>query len=221
MTEQTDKRRTWIKVCGITREADMTTCLQLGVDAIGLVFAEKSPRAIDLEQARKLRSLVTDQCSVIALFMDPEQLDVERVLDVVKPDMLQFHGQEPAGFCSQFQQLYIKALSYSDSRLDSLVKQHHQADALIIDSHQPGQIGGTGIVFDWASLETPDRSRWIIAGGLTPDNVGKAVQQCKPWGVDVSSGVESSPGVKDADKIQTFVDAVARADRLCDLQREK
>ncbi len=211
MSENTPQR-TWIKICGITREVDARRCVIEGIDALGLVFTERSPRHISPEQGRRLRDLVSGKCTTVALFMDQDRLSVERVIDAVKPDMLQFHGQEPAGFCSQFQLPYIKALSFSEPALNSLVEQHHQAAALIIDSHQPGEIGGTGNVFDWQELTTTGSASWIIAGGLDPDNVGLAISQCHPWGVDVSSGVESSRGIKDAGKIAAFARAVERAD---------
>ncbi len=202
----------WIKVCGITQPLDIDHCIEAGVDAIGLVFAPGSPRQIDIEHATVLTRHAAGQLQIVALFMDPDKDDVLRVLAEVKPDILQFHGSESADFCRRFEWAYIKALSTHDPRLEELIASHQHAEGFIVDSHAPGQAGGSGETFEWFKINQLAPQPVILAGGLHPGNVRMAISQAAPDGLDVSSGVESEPGIKDARKISQFVQETGRAD---------
>jgi len=198
--------RVRIKVCGMTRVEDMTVAAHLGVDAIGLVFYPKSPRYVHPESARELVASLPAFVTVTALFLDPDERQVREVLEKVRVELLQFHGGEPAEFCRSFGRPYIKAVPMGSSAdLAEYARRHAGAAALLLDSHAAGQKGGTGVSFDWNSIPKVDGPPLILAGGLTPGNVATAIRIVRPYGVDVSSGVESRPGIKDAAKIEAFV----------------
>ena len=190
----------------MTRVEDMAAAARLGVDAIGLVFYPKSPRYVTPETAHALVASLPAFVTVTALFLDPEERQVRGVLDKVRVELLQFHGGEPAEFCRSFGRPYIKAVPMGGGAdVDEYAKRHAGAAALLLDSHAAGQKGGTGVSFDWGSIPKLDGPPLILAGGLTPQNVATAIRIVKPYGVDVSSGVESRPGIKDAVKIEAFV----------------
>lgn len=190
----------------MTRVEDMTAAARSGVDAVGLVFYPKSPRHVNLEQARTLVSSLPAFVTVTALFLDPDEGQVRDVLDKVRVELLQFHGGEPAEFCRSFGRPYIKAVPMgSRADLAEYARRHVGAAALLLDSHAAGQKGGTGVSFDWGSVPKVEGPPLILAGGLTPDNVATAIRIVRPYGVDVSSGVESRPGIKDVAKIEAFV----------------
>ena len=198
--------RVRIKVCGMTRTEDISAAVRLGVDAVGLVFYAKSPRHVSVAQAATLTAALPAFVTVTALFMDPSRAEVERVLAQVRVDLLQFHGSETAEFCGSFGRPYIKAVPMGgEADLADYARRYADAAALLLDSHAVGQQGGTGVSFNWASLPILQGPPLILAGGLRPGNVGTAIRQVRPYGVDVSSGVESAPGVKDADKLAAFV----------------
>ena len=201
--------RVRIKVCGMTRAEDMTAAAGLGVDAVGLVFYPKSPRYVDAGQARDLVATLPAFVTVTALFLDPEETEVRAVLDNVRVEILQFHGGEPAEFCRSFGRPYIKAVPMG-SRADiaEYARRHSGAAALLLDSHAAGQKGGTGMSFDWGSIPKVEGPPLILAGGLNAGNVATAIRIVRPYGVDVSSGVESRPGIKDAAKMEAFVNEV-------------
>ena len=205
--------RTRIKICGLRRAADVQQAIDLGVDSIGLVFCEKSPRHLSLDEAAALMPLMPAFVSVVALFLNPEADYVEQVIARVKPDILQFHGQESAAFCEQFGRRYIKAVAMQQTGdpLEQGRLEHPHASGYLVDSHEPGGMGGRGETFDWSRLEGTQHSL-ILAGGLSASNVQAAVEQVRPWAVDVSSGVEDSPGCKSAAKMADFVAAVRAAD---------
>ena len=184
----------------------MAAAAHLGVDAIGLVFYPKSPRYVTPETARSLVASLPAFVTVTALFLDPEERQVCDVLDKVRVELLQFHGGEPAEFCRSFGRPYIKAVPMGGGAdVDEYARRHAGAAALLLDSHAAGQKGGTGVSFDWGSIPKVDGPPLILAGGLTPQNVVTAIRIVRPYGVDVSSGVESRPGIKDAAKIEAFV----------------
>lgn len=204
--------RVRIKVCGMTRTEDVAEAARLGVDAVGLVFYSKSPRNVGVDQARDLVAALPAFVTVTALFLDPDREHVQRVLDEVRVELLQFHGGEPADFCRSFDRPYIKAVPMGGQvDVSEYAQRHAGAAALLLDSHAAGQRGGTGVSFDWASLPKFDGPPVILAGGLNPSNVATAVRIVRPYGVDVSSGVESAPGIKDAKKMADFVHEVSRA----------
>ena len=203
---------TRIKFCGMTRAQDIALAGELGVDAIGLVFAQRSSRRLDVEQARALRPGIADGIEAVALFMDNDAALVRRVIDEVQPTLLQFHGDEDEAFCRSFGVPYLKAVAMGGDVADDALSRHPAAVALLLDSHAAGGAGGTGHRFDWSRIPTGTTRPFLLAGGLHPDNVFEAVRAVRPWGVDVSSGIESAPGEKDAAKMRRFVEEVRRAD---------
>lgn len=198
---------TRIKICGITGVDEARAAAEAGADAIGLVFHPQSPRALDLERAvmiaRELPPLVT----VVGLFMDAEADEVWRVLERVPLEILQFHGREPETYCAAFGRRYIKALGMSGGQ-PMAASQWPGAAGLLVDSHAGERAGGSGETFDWSRIPDCAGRPVILAGGLRPDNVAQAVRQVAPWGVDVSSGVESAPGRKDPARIRQFINEV-------------
>lgn len=203
---------TRIKCCGMTRLDDALLATRLGADAIGLVFAERSPRRLALEQARLIRAALPPFVTAVALFMDNDAVLVREVIAVVKPDLLQFHGQETDPWCSQFGQPYLKsiAMGEGDSAFGRL-RDYPGASGLLLDGHGLGEAGGSGQVFDWSQMPTGLSQPLILAGGLTAENVAEALRIARPWAVDVASGIEMSPGLKDAAKMAAFIGAVRRA----------
>ena len=207
--------RTHIKFCGMTRIDDVRAAQRLGVDAIGMIFAPKSPRCIDLEQALRLRGSLSETLPmprVVALVVDADAAQLAELASVLKPDLIQFHGSEPATFCEHAESAYLRAVPMRRmTNLAAWLSDYPRAVGFVFDSHAPGGSGGSGQVFDWDQLPQ-DRSKVWLAGGLTPDNVGAAVRHVRPYAVDVSSGIESAPGIKCAEKMQRFVEEVRRAD---------
>lgn len=184
-----------------------------GVDALGFVFAPLSGRRLEPGIARQLVSEVPAFVTCVGLFQDQEPQEVDDVLEHVPLGILQFHGSEPASYCRQFGMPYIKAVSMSSpDALESAEREFADARGLLLDSHEPGQPGGTGAVFDWTRIRA-SQLPIVIAGGLTPHNVASVVIEHRPWAVDVSSGVESEPGVKDISLIEEFMHEVERGNR--------
>jgi len=203
---------TRIKICGITRPQDALTAANLGADAIGLVFYPKSPRAVTIEQAQAICAVLPPFVSVVALFVDAEHFEIEDVLTVVPVDLLQFHGSETPEQCQSFNRAYIKAIRMKDDAdLVDAATQYSAARGLLVDTFNPHEAGGTGEIFDWDRVPEGLDTSIILAGGLEPSNVGAAIKQLSPYAVDVSSGVEKSKGIKDAEKIRAFVTAVNTA----------
>jgi phosphoribosylanthranilate isomerase len=204
--------RTRVKICGITRCEDAQLAVDAGADAIGLVFYEKSPRFVSNLQAAEICQLIPAFVSRVALFKDAEQADVESVLSQVDIDLLQFHGSETPGYCEQFNRPYIKAIGMKGIEHDadfliSSAETFWSAKALLLDGHAPGEAGGSGESFDWSAISAIDKPV-VLAGGLTVENVRQAIDLVHPYAVDISSGVESSPGIKDKDKIAAFMEQV-------------
>lgn len=206
--------RTRIKICGLRRPQDVQVAVDLGVDAIGLVFCAASPRHLDAGQAAALAQQIPAFVSLVALFLDPEPDLVASVLEQVQPELLQFHGQETASFCRSFGRRYMKAISMGQGAAppEQQMREHGQACGFVLDSHAPGGMGGSGQGFDWARVPAQAGGRVVLAGGLHPGNVAEAVRSARPYAVDVSSGVESAPGIKSAAKMADFVRAVRAAD---------
>ena len=201
--------RTRIKICGITSVEDARIAVESGADAIGLVFYAPSPRNVGLAQARAIVAAIPPFVTAVGLFVDPAEDQVESVLGACSLDLLQFHGDEAPDFCGAFSLPYIKAARVrADSDLVQYLSPYHTARGWLLDAYHDRLYGGTGASFDW-KLIPPDLARPVIlSGGLTPDNVGAAVRQVRPWAVDVSSGVESAKGIKDAAKIAAFIAGV-------------
>jgi phosphoribosylanthranilate isomerase len=203
--------RTRVKVCGITRAADARAAAEAGADAIGLVFYPPSPRYLSVERAREIRDALPPFVQTVALFVNADAAQVAQVIGRVHPALLQFHGEETPGFCEQFGLPYVKACRVEKgvSALEYL-RPFSRAAAWLFDSHVP-EYGGVGESFDWSLVPATDKPV-ILSGGLSRDNVAAAIRRVRPWGVDVSSGVESAKGIKDAAKIAAFIAEVRNAD---------
>ena len=203
---------TRIKCCGMTRVEDARLAAELGADAIGVVFTARSKRRVTLEQARAIAHALPPFVSVVALFMDDDALLVQDVIDAIEPDLLQFHGQERDDWCAQFGRRYLKAIAMGEgaAALPKL-REYPGATALLLDGHGLGEAGGSGKAFDWSLMPTHLAQPLILAGGLTPANVGAAIRVARPWAVDVASGVESAPGIKDPRQLAEFIQAVREA----------
>ena len=187
---------------------------ELGADAIGLIFYTKSSRAVSAKLLPRILGDVAGSISVVALFVDPSKDEVNEVLDSGLVDLIQFHGNESEEFCSSFNKPYIKAIHIRDETLSSMtVKKYSSAKYLLLDTYSEKAPGGTGEIFDWSiasDMIAKTDKQIVLAGGLTPSNVETAVRSVNPFGVDVSSGVELSPGKKDMAKLRTFVQGARR-----------
>jgi phosphoribosylanthranilate isomerase len=201
--------RTRIKICGITRPEDARMAAESGADAIGLVFYAPSPRCISPEQACAIIAAVPPFVTVVGLFVDPAPDEVKSVLRFCSLGLLQFHGDEAPDFCRGFGLPYIKAARVrADADLVQYLSRYRAAQGWLLDAYHEQLYGGTGEAFDWKLIPRDLARPLILSGGLTPDNVGSAVRQVRPWAVDVSSGVEAAKGVKDAAKIAAFIAGV-------------
>ena len=204
--------QTRIKFCGMTNEQDVMHAIDLGIDALGFVFVSDSPRYLTIEQAQKLTKKVPPFVIKVELFMNSEKTDVENILNSVRLDILQFHGDEDEKFCLQFQRPYLKAVPMgSVSSVTDFCQKYSSATGFVFDSHAPGQMGGSGKTFEWSKLPKQLEKPIILAGGLTPQNVAQAIRAVHPYAVDVSSGIEASKGVKDPAKMELFIKEVKRA----------
>ncbi len=206
-------KRTRIKFCGMTRTEDAVRAARLGVDAIGLVFTRRSPRFVELEQAQAIVAALPPLVGVVALFMDDDPDWVREIERAVRPHFLQFHGKEEDAFCSGFGTPHLKAIAMgSEADVHARMAAHAHACGFLLDGHAAGAQGGRGQGFDWSRIPARTTRPLILAGGITPDNVEAAIDRVRPWAVDVSSGIETAPGVKDAAKMAAFVTAVRQAD---------
>lgn len=201
--------RTRIKICGITRPEDAVAAVEAGADAIGLVFFDNSPRHVQVEQAGDIVSGLPPFVTVVGLFVDANASFIREVVKQTRIDLLQFHGAEDPQQCASFNRPYIKAIAMRDGvDLHAEVKRYGSAVGLLLDNYTPGLAGGSGKAFAWQRIPSDLEKPVILAGGLTPGNVAAAIRQAQPYAVDVSSGVESLPGIKDRDRINAFVKAV-------------
>ena len=199
-----------VKICGFTRLSDVRAAVVAGADALGFVFAPRSKRVLTIPRAAELVTGVPAFVSRVGLFMDQDYEAVARILDRVPLNLLQFHGAEDAAFCRRFGLPYIKAVSMdSDRAVERAGQEYTDASALLLDSHPAGGVGGTGVVFDW-SLITQSSLPLVLAGGLEPGNVRQAIERLKPWAVDVSSGVETAPGIKSEALMREFIKEAKR-----------
>ena len=199
-----------VKICGFTRPSDVRAAVVAGADALGFVFAPRSKRVLTIPRAAELVTAVPAFVSRVGLFMDQDFEAVARILDQVPLNLLQFHGAEDAAFCRRFGLPYIKAVSMdSDRAVERAGQEYTDASALLLDSHPAGGVGGTGVVFDW-SLISQSSLPLVLAGGLEPGNVRQAIERLKPWAVDVSSGVETAPGIKSEALMRKFIEEAKR-----------
>lgn len=201
--------RVRVKICGITRLEDALDAVAQGADAIGLVFYEGSPRNVTISQAAEIVNQIPAFVSTVGLFVNAESSFIREVISKVKLDLLQFHGDETASECAAFSHPFIKAIRVkSDTNLVQYAADFSAAKALLLDSYAEGVAGGTGQVFDWNLIPKKLAKPVILAGGLTADNVARAISLVKPYAVDVSGGVEASKGIKDVAKIAAFMQQV-------------
>ncbi len=205
--------RTRVKICGITRIEDAQAAVDAGADAIGLVFYPPSPRHVELEQAARIVASLPPFVTTVGLFVNADSETIAGAVAACGLDLIQFHGNECPDYCARHGRPWIRALRMKDDiDLAAEAGRFSGARGLLLDAYRPGVPGGTGETFDWARIPAALAGRIVLAGGLTPDNVEQAVRQVRPWAVDVSGGVESEPGIKDADKIARFIEAVRRGD---------
>lgn len=208
---------TRIKICGITRADDARAATDCGADAIGLVFYGKSPRAVTFDKAAAVAAVIPPFVSIVALFVDEQPDTIRQALETLPIDLIQFHGDESPHFCRQFGRPWIKALRVREGvDLATECARYRGARAVLLDSWQEGVPGGTGTSFDWKLAAGALPLPVVLAGGLHAGNVGAAMRTLQPVAVDISGGVESSPGVKDVRRMQQFVAAVRAADRQKD-----
>jgi phosphoribosylanthranilate isomerase len=196
-----------VKICGLTRDEDVRSVIAAGADAVGFVFTD-SPRRISIDTAIRLISYVPKGILRVGLFLDQDRSEIGRVVNSVPLDVLQFHGSETETECSAFDLPWLKAVAMeSADSVEQAERNYPGAMGLLLDSHTTGKRGGSGKVFDW-SLSRPLAKPVWLAGGLTAENVGQAIRIVRPYAVDVSSGVEVAPGIKDASRILTFIKSV-------------
>lgn len=205
--------RTRVKICGITRVDDAVAAIGAGADAIGLVFAPASPRYIDSVRARQICAAVPPFVCVVGLFMNAAPDAITAVLGDVPLDLLQFHGDESAKECARYGRPYIKAVPMGGGAdIVAYAGRYDGAQGFLLDSHAAGGAGGRGKVFDWDAVPPTFNKPLVLAGGLNPDNVAEAIVRVRPYGVDVSSGVEAAKGIKDAAKLAAFMRGVRAGD---------
>jgi phosphoribosylanthranilate isomerase len=204
---------TAVKICGITRTEDALAAANSGAHAVGMIFYGASPRAVSPDVARRIVDALPPFVTPVALFVNPAKDLVRDVVARVRPQLLQFHGEEAPEFCAQFGLPYIKAVRVGPGvDLLQYARRHAGAKGMLLDALVDGSHGGTGAAFDWSLIPAAFPLPLILAGGLDPDNVGIAVRRVRPWAVDVSSGVEAAKGVKDAARIAAFIRGVRNAD---------
>jgi phosphoribosylanthranilate isomerase len=203
---------TRIKICGITRGQDAVTAAELGAHAVGLMFYEDSPRFVSVDQANKVIGVLPPFVTRVGVFVNPVEQQVRAILGALHLDLLQFHGDETPQFCARFGLPYIKAVRVRKGMdLLQYASRYHDAKGLLLDAHSEGAYGGTGEAFDWSLIPGNLPLPIILSGGLNAANVARAIRQVRPWAVDVSSGVESAKGIKDAAKTAAFMHAVRDA----------
>lgn len=197
---------TRVKICGITSLEDALTAVEAGADALGFVFYNESPRHIFPEQAARIIEQLPPFVQAVGLFVTEQAATVNELADLCRLDLVQLHGDEPAGYCAQIRRRVLKAFRVRSLTCLDPIRDYPVAGYLL-DTFSPSFYGGTGLSFNWeiAAEAVKRHQRIVLAGGLTPDNVAEAVRQVRPWAVDVSSGVESAPGKKDHQKVREFI----------------
>jgi len=201
-----------IKICGITNEEDALAAARFGADALGFIFAP-SPRRIAPDKARQIIKALPPLVQTVGVFVDEDLGEVSSVAEMCGLDILQFHGSESADYCDSFDLRVIKAVRLRNPQdIKSLAKYDGVVQALLLDTYLPDKVGGTGMTFNWEwALEAGKYGRIILAGGLSPENVATAISIVKPYGVDASSSLERSPGVKDHEKMAQFIESVRQS----------
>lgn len=202
---------TRVKICGITRLNDALDAAELGADAIGFVFYDKSPRNVDVAQAAAIVDALPPFLCTVGLFVNPSIIEVNAILSQVKLDLLQFHGDEDDAFCAGFSRPYIKAIRMADDiDLAKEIEKFPRARGILLDAYDPQRYGGTGQTFEWSRVPGSLSKPIIVAGGLTSENVSSAIASMRPWAVDVSGGVEQAKGIKQRSLIEAFIRGAKR-----------
>lgn len=203
---------TAIKFCGLTRAQDVDAAVDLGAQLVGFVLVRSSPRFMSPGLAAIIRRRLPSTVRAVALLRNPTEAEVMEALETLKPDLLQFHGSEPPEFCGRFGVPYWRAVAMGGAPdLPALERSFAGAEALLLDAHVPGGDGGTGKRFDWSAVPRLGKPV-VLAGGLNPDNVAEAIRTVRPATVDVSTGIESAPGIKDPERMKQFVQQVRSTD---------
>jgi phosphoribosylanthranilate isomerase len=206
--------RVIIKICGLTRAEDVRALKDLPVDFAGFIFVSGTPRCLGLNRAAKLTHLVPAGVKRVGVFFDERPAAVRRIASACGLDLLQFHGNESPDYCNQFGLPYFKTVRVLD-RIEFDRIAAYRPVAFLLDTFTHGKAGGTGRTFNWTLARQAANIglKFLLAGGLTPENVHRAIREADPWGVDVSSGVESAPGIKDPAKLSSFIrEATRQAD---------
>lgn len=202
------------KICGITRPQDAVCVANCGADAIGLVFYQKSQRYVNCQTAKQIIQVLPPFISVVGLFVNPPADYVYQIIETLPIDLLQFQGDEDEDFCTQFKRPYIKAIQVKNTQdIENSIKIHQSARALLFDAYHPQQYGGSGQHFDWNILPNNINRQWILAGGLNSDNIVQAITTTRTLNIDISSGVESDKGIKDAQKIKQFMQQIRKLEQ--------
>ena len=200
------------KICGITRLEDALAAVEAGADALGFVFYAKSPRAVEARQARDIIAALPPFVTTVGLFVNAGRCELAEILEVVPLDLLQFHGDETPADCEGYHRPWIKALRVRPGDdLEAACRDYAGAAGILLDAYVAGVPGGTGEAFDWSLIPARLSKPIILAGGLTPANVGEAIRQVRPYAVDVSGGVEQAKGIKDPAMIEAFLRAARQA----------
>ncbi len=206
-------RRTRVKICGITRFEDARAAARAGADSIGFAFHPPSPRFIEIEPALEIRRSLPPYLTVTAVFLDDDEDWIAQVVHRLRPDCLQFHGAEDEAFCAGWTLPYVKSIPMgSVDDIDAYAERYPSAQGFLLDSNAAGRMGGSGDTFDWSEIPESFDYPLVLAGGIKPSNVADAIARTRPWGVDVSSGVEVSKGIKSAELIEAFIREVKRGD---------
>jgi len=207
--------RTRVKICGITRPEDAATAVAAGVDAVGVIFYPPSPRSADMNAAAAIRAVVPAFVDLVLVTVDLDLKQHQAWIHALEPDVLQFHGEEAPEYCERFGRPYIKTLRMRKG-VDAArySRSYASARGILMDTFVDGVVGGTGRKFDWSLSSQVKDKPVILAGGIAPDNVGEAISSAHPYAVDVSSSLESSPGVKQTERIWALLNAVRLADAV-------
>lgn len=201
--------RVKIKMCGMTREEDIRYAVSLGVDALGLIFYPGSSRYVTIKHARSIVRDLPPFVDVVAVVVNPLQADLEEIINEIPVQWIQFHGDEPPEFCTQFRKPYIKSVAaFSTQLIEQSMQLYPDASAVLLDTPSLTQRGGVGRVFDWGVIPEKRNKPVILAGGLDALNVKRAISLTRPYAVDVCSGIETAPGIKDHGQMLEFVNAL-------------
>jgi len=203
----------FIKICGITSKEDAQMVEAEGADAIGFILHEESSRFIEIDRVVSITESIKNDLDIFLVFVNKDQKFVEECLDKIPHAIPQFHGEEDSEFCSKFKQGFVKAIRVNeDTDFEEINKNFIDAKMLLLDSHEDGSYGGTGQPFSWDLIDTQLKIPFLLAGGVDTMNVEKAISSVPCKGIDVSTGVESAPGIKDPVKVRNLIEKVRRFD---------